>query len=165
MLPAVVLLASWTVQAHLGTSLVVGGVCALAVVGGWIASRGERRAWLAPALAAGLAAWLALALAVVELLTSRRRTSSDSAPSSAPAPAPRRLGLPGTILAGACLVGVVTAATVPLVRRPFLLIDVDTPELAEALAAIDARPGERIVVDGDWITSGLPVGGRGAGRG
>ncbi len=52
MLPAVALLASWIVQAHLGTVLVVGGLCALAVAGGWIAGRGDRRAWLAPALAA-----------------------------------------------------------------------------------------------------------------
>jgi hypothetical protein len=301
MLPAVALLASWTVQAHLGTSLVVSGLCALAVAGGCVAARGDRRAWLAPALAAagvaglfwvlpaadqvagthnmrtvasyiahnrlgdganalvghrgrafgrrqaieevglvgsllaghepgrvagpdrfythdigtsdalgvafallvladagcavachrrrlrfpaalcgtavlasllayasaltargnpshhilafaagiGLAAWLALALAVVELVASRR-------PVPAASRAPRvRLGLPGRLAAGACLVAAVAAVTVPLVRRPIPLIQVNTPELAEALAAVDARPGERIVVDGDWVNAGL----------
>jgi hypothetical protein len=298
MLPAVVLLASWTVQAHLGTALVVGGLCALAVAGGWIAGRGDRRAWLMPALAAlgtavvfwappvadqvagthnmrtvaayvvhnrlgdganglaghrgrafgrgeaveevglvgsllaghepgrvagpdrfythgigtsaalgvafallvladaacavacrrrglrfpaalcatavlasllayasalgargnpshhilafaagiGLAAWLALALAVVELMASRRR---------APTAPRRRIGLPARVAAGTCLAAAVAAVTVPLERRPFLLIDVDTPQLVEAVAAVDARPGERIVVDGDLATAGL----------
>jgi len=51
MVPFTVLLASWTVQAHVGTALVVGGLCALAVLGAWRASHNERRLWLGPVLA------------------------------------------------------------------------------------------------------------------
>jgi hypothetical protein len=99
----------------------------------------------------GLAAWLALALAVVELVGSRRLAQAPAGSRT-----PRiRLGLPGRVAAGACLVAAVAALTVPLVRRPIPLVQVDTPELAEALAAVDARPGERIVVDGEWVNAGL----------
>jgi hypothetical protein len=306
MLPAVVLLASWTVQAHLGTTLVVGGLCALAAVGGWVASRRDRRAWLVPAIAAagvalvlwaapaadeiagshnmrtvasymvhnrlgpgasslaghrgpafghrqaveevglvgsllsghepgmiagpdrfyivgigtsaalavafallvladaalavachrrglrfpaalggtvvlasllayasaftargnpshhvlafaagiGLAAWLALALAAVELVAARRRAATPST-SAQPGPTSRRLGLPWRIGAGACLVAAVAAVTVGLDRRPYILINAHTPDQAVTLAAIDARPGERIVLDGDLNSGGV----------
>jgi hypothetical protein len=98
---------------------------------------------LAFAAGIGLALWLGLALAAVELVVSRRRVG------------PRHRGLAGRVAAGACLLAAVAAVTVQLERRPFLLVDVDTPELTRALAVVDARPGERIVVDSDLASVGL----------
>lgn len=99
----------------------------------------------------GLVAWLALALAAVDHVAERW-----PARWTPPPPPDRGAGWHGALaVAAACLLLVFVTVTLPLVRRPFGLIDVDIPEVAAIVEAIGPRPGERIVVDADRTADGL----------